>query len=60
MDPWGTPALTGYSCEYLPSRTTWSCLLLRKEEIRKNIWPEIPLGLSLWGRSACQTQLQLK
>ena len=42
MEPWGTPALTGYSCEDFPSRTTQSCLLLRKEEIRPNIWPEIP------------------
>ena len=42
MDPWGTTALTGYSCEDFLSRTTWSCLLLRKEEIRLNIWPEIP------------------
>ena len=21
MDPWGDPALTGYSCEFLPTRT---------------------------------------
>ena len=33
MDPSGTPALTGYSCEDFPSRTIRSCLLLRKEEI---------------------------
>ena len=45
MEPWGTPTLTGYSCEDFPSRTTWSCLLLRKEEIRPNIWPEIPKTL---------------
>ena len=55
MEPWGTPALTGYSCEDFPSRTTRSCLLLRKEEIRPNIWPEIPWNLSLWRRPACQT-----
>ena len=36
------PALTGYYCEEIPSRTTWSHLLLRKEEIRSNIWPKIP------------------
>ena len=36
MDPWRTPALPGYSCENLPSRTTW------KEEIRPNVWSEIP------------------
>ena len=34
MEPWGTPALTGYSCEEFPSRTTWSHQLLRKEEIK--------------------------
>ena len=42
MDPWGTPALTGYSCEHLPSRTTRSHLFPRKEKIRPNICPEIP------------------
>ena len=42
MDPWGAPALTGYSCEDLPFRTTRSRPLLRKEEIRPNIWPDIP------------------
>ena len=34
--PWGTPALTAYSCEDFLSRTNWSCLLLRKEEMRPN------------------------
>ena len=33
--------LLGYSCEDLPSRTR-SRLLLRIEEIRPKIWPEIP------------------
>ena len=42
MKPWGTLALTQYSCEDFPSRTTPSHLLLRKEEVRPNIWPEIP------------------
>ena len=37
MEPWGTPALTGYSWEDFPSRTTRRRLLLRKEEIRPNI-----------------------
>ena len=37
MEPSGTPALTGYSSEDVPSRTTRSRLLLRKEEIRPNI-----------------------
>ena len=50
MDPWGTPELTGYSCEDFPSRTTWSCLLMGKEEIRPNIWPETLYDLSLWRR----------
>ena len=39
----GPPALTGYPCEDFPSRTTWSALLLRKDEIRHiSIWPEVP------------------
>ena len=33
MEPWGTPTLTGYSCQDFSSRTTQICLLLRKEEI---------------------------
>ena len=37
MEPRETPALTGYSYEDFPSRTTRSRLLLRKEEIRPNI-----------------------
>ena len=37
MEPWGTPALTGYCCEDFPSRTTQSRLLLRKDEIRPNL-----------------------
>ena len=37
IDPQGTPALTGYSCEDSPSRTTKTHLLLRKEEIRQSI-----------------------
>ena len=37
LDPLETPALTGYSCEDIPSRTTQSRLLLRKEKIRSNI-----------------------
>ena len=36
MESLGTQALTGYSFEDFPSRTTWSHLLLRKEEIRPN------------------------
>ena len=37
MEPWGTLALTRYSCEDFPCITTWCCLLLRKEEIRPKI-----------------------
>ena len=33
IEPWQTSALTGYSCEDLPSKTTQRHLLLRKEEI---------------------------
>ena len=54
-DPWGTPALTGYSCDVCHSRTTQSCLLLRNKEIRPNSWPEIPSDLSLWRRPAWST-----
>ena len=42
MEPWDTPALTGYSHEDFPSTTTQRRLLLRKEEIRPNICPESP------------------
>ena len=41
MEPWGTPALTGYSCEDFSSSTTWTHLLLRKDKIISNAWPEI-------------------
>ena len=45
MDPWGTPTLTLTPAldftEDFPSRTSWSPVLLRKKEIRPNIWPEI-------------------
>ena len=54
MDPWVAPALTGYSCEDFPSRTTKNCLLLRKEEIRPK-WPAISHNLRFQRRQACQT-----
>ena len=54
MKPWGNAALTGSSCENSPSRTTGSHILLRKEELRANISPEIPQDLGLWRRPACQ------
>ena len=37
MDPTETPALTGYFCGDFPSGTTWSHLLLRKEEIKYTV-----------------------
>ena len=58
MKLWGTPACTWYSCEDFPSRTTWSRVLVRKEEVRSNIWTEIPQDLSLWRRLICQTLLK--
>ena len=54
MDPWGTPALTEYSCGDFPFKTTRSHLLLRKEEIRLNIWPEISYDLIFRRRPAWQ------
>ena len=58
MVPWGTPALTGYSCKDFASRTTWSSLLQRKDKIRPNMWPEIPQDIHLWRGLACQTLLK--
>ena len=55
IDLWEPPALTRYSCEDFPSRTTESHLLLIKEEMRPKIWREIPWDLSLWRRPVCQT-----
>ena len=55
MEHWRTPALNGPSHEDFPSRTTLSSLLLRKDEIRPNIWPGIPRNLLLWRRPVCQT-----
>ena len=54
-DPWGAPGLNGYFCEGVPSRTTRSCLLLRKGEIRPNIWQKVLQDLSFWRRPVCQT-----
>ena len=47
MKPWGTPALTEYSCEAYSSTATQSRLLLRKDKIRPNFWSEIPFDLHL-------------
>ena len=41
LQPWETPTLAGYSFEDSPSRTTQGHLLLRKEELRPNIRPEV-------------------
>ena len=43
MQPWGAPALTGYSCEDFPSRTTQGRLLLRK--VKKTSMPNPVKGL---------------
>ena len=42
MEPWGTAKLTRCFWEDFPSRTTQSHLLLKKDKIRPNLWPEIP------------------
>ena len=55
MEPWRTPALTGYSWEDFPSRPLEAIYYWEKKEIRSNIWPETPKDLSLWRRPACQT-----
>ena len=41
MELWGTSELTGYSCEEFLSRIIQSCVLLRKDKIRPNIWSEV-------------------
>ena len=53
MDPWGIPALTGYSYTDFSSITTHSHLLLIKDKLNPNTQPEIPQDLSLWRRPAC-------
>ena len=52
MQPWGTPALSGYSCEDFttPPRTT-----RRKKELRPDIWPEIPSDLKFVKKTTCET-----
>ena len=55
LEHWRTPPLTGYTCENFLFRITRSRLLLRKDEIRPNIWPEVPQDFSLWRRLAWQT-----
>ena len=42
MEPWRTLVLTGYSCKDFPSRITQNHVFLRKEEIRPNVWLQIP------------------
>ena len=41
--------------EGVPSRTTWSRLLLRKDKVRPKNWSKDPWDLSLKRRIACQT-----
>ena len=51
VELWETLAITAYSCEDFPSRITQSrLLLLRKKNIRPNIWPEIAYDLSFMER----------
>ena len=38
MEPWGTPALTGYSCEDFPSRTE-----KRRNKVKYLTWKSIRL-----------------
>ena len=43
MGPLGTPALSGHSCEDFPPKTTWSCLLLRRNRAKYLTWNSIRL-----------------
>ena len=52
MEPWGTPVLSGYSCEDCPSRATRSCLLLRKDKVWANIRPEMQQDLDLCDKTS--------
>ena len=58
MEPWGFPELTGYSCEDFPFRDTRSRLLLRKAEIRPNIWPEILEDLKFVKKTSKQNPVE--
>ena len=42
MDPKGTPALIGFSCKNLPSRTPVRYLLLRTNKIQPDTRHEMP------------------
>ena len=55
MEPWGTPALTGYFCEHFPYENTQNHKILIKDKMRPNMSSEIPWDLSLWRKLACQT-----
>ena len=55
MEPWGTPALTGYFCEHFPYENTQNHKILIKDKMRPNMSSEIPRDLSLWRKLACQT-----
>ena len=45
----------GLSDKHFPSRTTWSYLLLRNEQIRSKTWPETTYDLCLWRRQVWLT-----
>ena len=50
MEPWETPELAGHSCKDFPSRTTRSCVFLRKNDIAKTKYPAWNPDFSLWRR----------
>ena len=52
MEPSGTPVLTGYYCKDFPSRTTWTHLLLRKEENKSKYLAWNPIRLEFVKKSS--------
>ena len=54
MEPWGTPALTGYSYNDLASRTTITRLLLKNDKMKSKIRLKNPEDLSLRKIATCQ------
>ena len=59
MEPWGSLALTGYSCENFQSRTNQCHLLSSNDKIRPSTRLDFPSDLSLGRRPACQTLLKV-
>ena len=54
IEPWGTPTLTGYSCEGLPFRTTQLSITEKIRNKAKYLTLN-SIRLSLWRRPTCQT-----